>query len=1011
MNSSDNPFYINRIIKLISPLTCQTFKIELNGEENELRELLGAILEINPKSIKGLRDSYNNYYTLSSIIKNPNINSNPYNYFTVVIKGFVPSNNIKYLKYPSLNILKDRTNSISNESNFSHRSSMINKTLNYFNNDEETNDFNALYNKSRKINTYRNYHHIKEFLNFADDLYKKNYIDHSLQKKLKKLINESNIEVLSILSPYLNIKTNKSFDELAKKIKPVITKRNSDSEDLEESKQNSSLSSERKSKNKSSNKKIKNNKKRKSKKKSKKSIKKIKSKTMNKEEKILEDIKANFNKEKYTKLKEMLGQKDKDVVRAIKNFEKDNDYNRLLSKLAGIVLTSGSEDEEIEDDYENKDASLNGDENDSSYYVREDGNSDNNSKKNKKDIKHNSEELDDISKSICNALKNKGKILYFIAKYDLQKLKNSGKLSLFKKQFKLNIDKLRKDNYKIPKKNISNIKNYYTQYIQKKICKNFNNEEKLVYERLSKEEDDKKNIIIKHFKDLLNHQNLSELKNQIKKSIKQAAERIEEEEGDEDDEENKGNINEENEENENSEEEEKEEEEESEGEEEVEGEEEEDEKDEMVSENNSNKSGSSNKDNFILKDGNRDRAVNMLNNNYKKINNINNEYNKNDNNNDNNKNNNDNNKNNNEENNNLGLAFVVVKQKKVSNKIDNNGEEKKDSKTSLQNNKLNNTNSQAKESSQSTNNPNKKLNQFITAIEHLKKIDDIKKPIIDAVRGNNKYTMELFQKFQKNKFSLNPKSLYAVYKNIKENPDTNSRDFKFRNLLKDITFIDDNQKNFLLDEFLNKNTMLETIYSLYENNNEKDDFIESIEIFMKKPETKKALVKYSLKMINKEISPNLLQKNKNDSTEDLVTKSKEVMKILQKYNLFNEKEYNIIMNSLENDDDLYTATFQVLFENQELNEFYETMCLALENKNGGNQGESGAQNWENDIIKTNFRELKKHIEEKHFDTLEDLLKSKNDNLYNILKDLNSSNIDQKIENIKTLILKRELSAT
>ena len=400
--------------------------------------------------------------------------------------------NIKYLKYPSLNILKDRTNSISNESNFSHRSSMINKTLNYFNNDEETNDFNALYNKSRKINTYRNYHHIKEFLNFADDLYKKNYIDHSLQKKLKKLINESNIEVLSILSPYLNIKTNKSFDELAKKIKPVITKRNSDSEDLEESKQNSSLSSERKSKNKSSNKKIKNNKKRKSKKKSKKSIKKIKSKTMNKEEKILEDIKANFNKEKYTKLKEMLGQKDKDVVRAIKNFEKDNDYNRLLSKLAGIVLTSGSEDEEIEDDYENKDASLNGDENDSSYYVREDGNSDNNSKKNKKDIKHNSEELDDISKSICNALKNKGKILYFIAKYDLQKLKNSGKLSLFKKQFKLNIDKLRKDNYKIPKKNISNIKNYYTQYIQKKICKNFNNEEKLVYERLSKEEDDKK---------------------------------------------------------------------------------------------------------------------------------------------------------------------------------------------------------------------------------------------------------------------------------------------------------------------------------------------------------------------------------------------------------------------------------------------------------------------------------------------------------------------------------------
>lgn len=81
------------------------------------------------------------------------------------------------------------------------------------------------------------------------------------------------------------------------------------------------------------------------------------------------------------------------------------------------------------------------------------------------------------------------------------------------------------------------------------------------------------------------------------------------------------------------------------------------------------------------------------------------------------------------------------------------------------------------------------------------------------MRGNNKYTMELFQKFQKNKFSLNPKSLYAVYKNIKENPDTNSRDFIFRNLLKDITSIDNNQKDFLLDEFLNKNSMLESLYS------------------------------------------------------------------------------------------------------------------------------------------------------------------------------------------------------
>ena len=136
MNNNNNIFYMNRIIKLISPLTCQTFKIELNGDENELRELLATILEINPKSIKGLRDSYNNYYTLSSAVKNPHINTDPYNYYTVVIDR---NNSLKYLKFNSLNIpKKDRKNSyfISKDSD-RHRNSLINKSLNYFRIDED----------------------------------------------------------------------------------------------------------------------------------------------------------------------------------------------------------------------------------------------------------------------------------------------------------------------------------------------------------------------------------------------------------------------------------------------------------------------------------------------------------------------------------------------------------------------------------------------------------------------------------------------------------------------------------------------------------------------------------------------------------------------------------------------------------------------------------------------------------------------------------------------------------
>jgi len=159
--------------------------------------------------------------------------------------------------------------------------------------------------------------------------------------------------------------------------------------------------------------------------------------------------------------------------------------------------------------------------------------------------------------------------------------------------------------------------------------------------------------------------------------------------------------------------------------------------------------------------------------------------------------------------------------------------------------KLNTTESKQNESSLSTNNPNKKLNQFIQQIEHMKKIDDIKKTIIDAINNNNKYIMELFQKFQKNKFSLNPKALYAIHKQIKENPDSDGKGSAFKLLVKEVPNINENIQDFLCNEFNNGNSELETYYSLYEEIKEKDEFFESIEMFMKKPATKQLLEKYT----------------------------------------------------------------------------------------------------------------------------------------------------------------------
>ena len=436
--------------------------------------------------------------------------------------------------------------------------------------------------------------------------------------------------------------------------------------------------------------------------------------------------------------------------------------------------------------------------------------------------------------------------------------------------------------------------------------------ENVIYESLI-EQKEENNVLLQYFKDLLKHKKLNELKKEIKQITKETIEKIQKGEGeeeeeddeeeDENDDERKSLIKEE----------ENEEDEEEEEEDDEEGEEEEDEKD-SKNEDNKSSSNKSSDNIIILKDDNKDRAANMLNNNYRKINNYN--Y-KNENSN------NDNNKDKKDEQN-LGLGFVVIKQKKsTKDGFPDDGKITTETKQNDQN-----------ESSLSTNNPNKKLNQFIQQIEHMKKIDDIKKPILEAINDNNKYIMDLFQKFQKNKLSLNPKSLLACYKTIKENPDTNSKGALFKSLVKDVPNVSDNIKEFLYYEFINKNSELETYFNLYENDKEKDDFIESIELFLKKASAKQLLEKYNSNQFKKEIETILSQKKKNDNLE---TKSLEIVKILEKFNLFKENELNQIKNSLKNNDNVFSSIFEILFKDKDYDEFYENISIALA-KNQANKG-------------------------------------------------------------------------
>ena len=112
--------YQNKLIRIISPFSGEQFKIELGGKEDEFRELLATLLNIEPSYIKGLKDSYGNYYTLSSALNDLFIFSNENNLFSLVLNISNKSNN-KYKHYNdsfSKNMLYSVNNNYHNRTEF-----------------------------------------------------------------------------------------------------------------------------------------------------------------------------------------------------------------------------------------------------------------------------------------------------------------------------------------------------------------------------------------------------------------------------------------------------------------------------------------------------------------------------------------------------------------------------------------------------------------------------------------------------------------------------------------------------------------------------------------------------------------------------------------------------------------------------------------------------------------------------------------------------------------------------
>lgn len=189
--------YESRLVKLISPINNEIFSLELNGDEIELRELISTILNLPPHSIKGLRDCFGNYYTLSSAIKNPHLTSEFSSFYVIVV-----ANNI------SLPHTKESS---------SRYKPQINSPL------LPINGISPIRNGASSNET--NSHSILEqCMKLAFKLNKSKLIDDKNYDKLKRMIIEENEEIISLFSLYL--KHGNDMKALASQVLNIIGGKN-----------------------------------------------------------------------------------------------------------------------------------------------------------------------------------------------------------------------------------------------------------------------------------------------------------------------------------------------------------------------------------------------------------------------------------------------------------------------------------------------------------------------------------------------------------------------------------------------------------------------------------------------------------------------------------------------------------------------------------------------------------------------------------------------------------------
>jgi len=463
--------YPNKLIRIISPFSGEQFKIELGGKEEEFRELLATLLNIDSSYIKGLKDSYGNYYTLSSALNNLFIYSNENNLFSLVLNISSNKSNNKYNHYNESfdrNMLYNVNNNYHNRTEFneiyignSNKKLMKSKSnyryttlikelipaINRNFRDEDDNDNESFYNEKWSLSRHPKFAKVLE--NLKKKFSKEQY------KILKELLKMENITIINCFKLYEKSKDKKElikslnslFKKYHKKIKKDSSSSDEDSHNIKSSKRTkkSKYSKQRSGK----------------------------SDTSSESEESSRHIKKSNHK--HHKKKETSSSSSQESKSSSQSKESDDDDESN---------TKNSEESEEEEE---------------------------NTEENKNNFPIKCTSLEDLIDNIKELFNNNLVVnCLFTNDIDFLKKTETQKTQLLKEEFNIN-------NFTITKNAYEAIKNYYDDIMKKVIEKNMTEDERTLLHKLIK----KKNKSIKlRFRALFRHNNYELLTSDLKECMK-----------------------------------------------------------------------------------------------------------------------------------------------------------------------------------------------------------------------------------------------------------------------------------------------------------------------------------------------------------------------------------------------------------------------------------------------------------------------------------------------------------